>query len=286
MDQVQRHEAIKQRLANKDRGDQESQPAQEPAPGVPAPVVQDLQEPAPQVPTPPQPDPALVEMQERLAAQERELEKAREEAMQRDQEIQNMLAAAQEKAKLPSAKELDDMSQGEAIQTALEAMTAQVNQQIQGVVSDLNRNVVAPTLQQVGDVALQQKRDIARSAYPGVDMNKYRKAFDEMAKQYPNMPAPQVLKAVADPRDLSSRSGSSTTPTAVQPAGAHMEGGVSAHASAAQSTSAAQGQEPTVRDFLETSHELRKQGDRYGSDQARRAGLRKRLADQGVVPRG
>ena len=219
-----------------------------------------------------------------MAAEKQEVARLLEEATQRDQEMKNLMAAAAEKAKLPTVAELDDLSQGEAILKVAEATTAQQAQQLQGVLSDLNQNVVAPVLSKVGKLDLQAKREVASSAYPQADMNKYRKAFDAMAEQYPDMPAPQVLKAVADPRDLSLGTQTPTTPAAVQPAGSYMETGVSAQSSAAQAAQAPTS-EPTVQNHLEQAHALRNDGDRHGADQARRAGLRKRLGDQGKIPK-
>jgi len=290
MDQTQRVDAIKERMANRDRKNQ-PQAKQEPAPVVPAAPVETVQEPAAQVPVSPPdpvspsvPDPRVSELASTVAGQDQEIQRLKDEATQREQELKNLQVAALERAKLPSVTELDDMSQGEAILKVAEATMAQQGQQLQSVVSDLNRNVVEPVLGKVEKLDLKAKRDIASTAYPQADMNKYRKAFDAMAEQYPDMPAPQVLKAVADPRDLSLGTQTPTTPAAVQPAGSYMETGVSAQSSAAQAAQAPTS-EPTVQNHLEQAHALRNDGDRHGADQARRAGLRKRLGDQGKIPK-
>ena len=284
MDQTQRTDEIKARMANRDRN-AEPQAQADPAPAVPAAPAAPVQEPVAQVPvTPPPPDPRISELATTVAGQDQEIKRLKDEATQREQELQNLQLASLERAKLPPATELDDMSQGEAILKVAEATMAQQAQQLQDVVTGLNRDVVAPVLSKVGKLDLQAKRETASSAYPQADMNKYRKAFDEMATQYPDMPAPQVLKAVADPRDLSLGMQTPTTPAAVQPAGSYMETGVSAQGSAAQAAQAPTS-EPTVQGHLERAYALRNEGDRHGADEARREGLKKRLVDQGTISR-
>lgn len=273
---------LKNRLANRDRG-QEAEPVQPAAPAVQPQAPAAPATPPPAAPAAPAtPDPQVQQLQDELAAKNAEFERLQREAAERDAELQAVLAASQEKAKLPSDKELEEMSSVEAAKAVGAAMTAQMDQKLAKLAADLHRDVVAPTVKTVGEVALTQKRETAQRAYPDVDMNKYRKAFDEQAKRYPDMSATQVLKSVADPRDLSPASPSPTTPTnAPQPAGAHIEGGVAAHASPSQPQPT--GKEPQVIDHLEESVKRRQAGDHYGADQARREGVKKRLRDQGKL---
>jgi hypothetical protein len=297
MDQGHRLDTIKERMANRDRNaepqppaqpQQPAQPAQEPAPPVPAQPAQPQTPPEqpPQPAQPPaQPDPKVQELEERLAENERRLAEALKQSEERQKQNEALLAAAQERVQLPPVEELENMSQGEALKALADAMTARVEQRLQQQEVDLERKVVQPTRETVGELQLDQKRQTAKAAYPAVDMNKYRKPFDEMAREYPGMSAVQVLKAVADPRDLSAAPSTPTTPAPpVQPAGAPMEMGVSGRATASQQE-ASPANQPTVHDHLQRSHELAQQGDKWGAAEARRQGLKKRLADQGTIGR-
>jgi hypothetical protein len=300
MSQAERVAKIKERMGNQQTDQPGIQPvgqppmpapsAASPEPNLPVPPsapVQDGQPPAPAPAAPAEPAappaPDLDEVREEYERQMRErdaeVQRLREEAEQRDQEMRNLLAAAQEKTKLPSAAELDGMSQGEAILKTAEAMMAATGLQLQDLTRDLNRNVVAPTLKKVDEVALAEKRRVAAEAYSQEAVNKHRKAFDEMAKKYPEMLPSQVLKAVANPRDLSSAQAPTTPAAPGQPAGAHIPSGVSARASAAQQPQPSPNQ-VSVRQHLERSQELRERGDKWGADQARREAIKTRLRNR------
>jgi len=292
MDHHERLNAIKERLqVAQDQSQPQPQPAspQEPAPAQPAPAPQpqaptpapppaEPQPPAP--PAPPEPDPTA-QLQEEMAELRREVEAAKQREEAARQEKDRILAAAQQKAVLPSAEELDRLSPGEAARATAEAMMAQVNQQLEGIRTEVKRET-APTQKQLQALQLDARRREAADAYPGAPVEKYRTAFDKMAAKYPDMPGSQVLKAVADPRDLSLTQQPTTPQPQPQPAAAHMPSGVSAQRAPAQPQEGGQGQ-PTVRDHLERSYELRKDGDRRGAEQAIQEGTKKRLRDTGVL---
>jgi hypothetical protein len=286
-DQGQRLDTIKSRMQNRDQqrdtnagGGTTPQTTPEPEPAQ-VPQAQAPTEPA----RAPEPNPESEALKNEIAQLREQLTAANEAGQKRQEELQAIIAAAQEKAKLPSVEELDSMSQGEAVRKAAEAMMAQVSQQFQGFKGDLERDVLKPTRETISKVELGHKRAAALEAYPGTDMNKYGKAFDDMLAANPRLTPAQALKAVADPRDLSSAPQQPTNPAPSVPNGAHMEQGVSGRSTAARNQASSE-RAPTTAEQLAHSHELRQAGDRFAADEVRRSALKDRLTAQGKLRAG
>jgi len=190
-----------------------------------------------------------------------------------------------EAAKLPSMEELGRMDQGEALQKVVQAMTARQDAALRSLATDLNQRHVQPTQQAFKGLLLQQKRDIASEVYGKDVMEKYRSAFDEKSEQYPDITPCEVLRMVADPADLSQDARPMTPSIAHSAVAASMAAGMATRSGAPAAPPSAQGS-PTTQAYLEAAHALRSQGDRFGSDSARREGLKMRLQSQGALPSG
>lgn len=271
------NEELKRRLRNVIPGQAEDPPE---SPAQPAPEEQPA--PVQNQDTAQIPDKSA-ELQAALDAREADFARLQARVDQQDVEAAALRKALEERAKMPSAKELNELDQGEAILKVVAAMRAAQDAKFQAFADDLNRNVAQPLKETVGRVTLQQKRDIARSAYPQVDMNRYGQAFDEKAKAYPDLSPVEVLKLVADPRDLSG----TREPRTPAPAGAaHMEVGRSAHAGQSASNTGRNANQVTTTDYLQAAAKAEDEGNAQLAKQLRQEGLKARLVNQGVLTPG
>lgn len=280
---------LKERLTRTLGKEPEAPQANPPAPNVQAgPATDQRVVLPPPPPEPPKPsiDPEILKSLEASKAQDAQRIKDLEAEIARANAEREAFAKQQaESVKLPSMEELGRMEQGEALGTVVRAMTARQDAALRSLAADLNKSHVQPTQQALNQLLLQQKRDIAGEVYGKDVLEKYRSAFDEKAQLYPGIPPCEVLKMVADPADLSQNT-QPRTPSAVQTAvAASMAAGMATRAGAPAAPSAPQGS-PTTQAYLEAAHALRGQGDRFGSDQARREGLKMRLQSQGALPAG
>jgi len=280
-------DTIKERLA-RSMGQEPIPAAPTPGvPGVPAPQAQAPQ-PAPVVPEAVKPaiDPDILKSLESAKAQaELRVKELEAEVARANADREAFTKQQAEAMKLPSAEELGRMDQGEALQKVVQAMTARQDAALRSLATDLNQRHVQPTQQALKGLLLQQKRDIASEVYGKDVMEKYRSAFDEKSEQYPDITPCEVLRMVADPADLSQDARPMTPSIAHSAVAASMAAGMATRSGAPAAPPPAQGS-PTTQAFLEASHALRSQGDRFGSDSARREGLKMRLQAQGALPQG
>ena len=291
-----RQDTIKQRLAN--AAAREATESGQPAPAQPAQAPDGAPEPAPDAPAPtpapvappppaaPSIDPGEHQrLQEQLDQTRQQLAAFAEQSKADSAELAARRAQEAQKMQLPSESELDEMGAGKAALMVAEATKAYADARERALADDLNRNVIQPNQEKMGRIARVTAEQEVERAYPGM-MGKYGPAMHDYMATNPRTSAIQALKAVADPRDLSTAlSAQPTTPQAVsQEAAAHVDTGRpgNVQGTPAQRTDS----QPTARDKMVQAAELRKSGDYEGAKAARRDVLKERLGPRHPALRG
>jgi hypothetical protein len=266
----ERKDLIRERISNAASAGTEQPAAQSVAPPAPAPEAA------------PQPGPDIQALLDQEKAARAEAERKHAEAVQRAEGLEQRVAAveaqAQQQMQLPSAQELDGMSQGEAIVKALGAMKAYSDAGMSRLVSDVNQQAIEPVRQGLAQLTVSQRLDEARVAHGSNLVNKYGAEMKRLAAGHPDLSGVQLLRLVASPLELSSPPEPTTPAQPAAPAAAYMEGGHSAHASQPSPAQQAD-QTPQVADYLGEAQKARLEGRDGDANALRRQALKKRLAD-------
>ena len=177
---------------------------------------------------------------------------------------------------MPSKEEFAE-DPAQATERALRNMTEAVARRNAGIEDSLRRMGVDVWNASKGTAEAEVSR-----AYPGLDMEKYRPAFERTLAQNPALTPAQAIKVVAEPADLISQA--TTAPKTPRPvAAAAPKPGRSARAGVPLTK---QPKAPTSEDLLQQRQTAIAAGDTYGAANLMRQAVAARLKGTTQIPKG
>lgn len=279
-----------------------SEPAPEPAAPapvapdpLPAPAIDPVPEPEPQLePTPPEPTPESAPSPEpapaaippapsmgfdrEAVARQNVLLQQQLDQMQPELEAHRQLERERKNlaVEMPSKEEFAE-DPAQATERVLRNMTEVVARRNAGIEDSLRRMGADVWNASKGTAEAEVSRK-----YPGLNMEKYRPAFERAMAQNPALSPVQAMKVVAEPADLIPQT--TAAPKTPRPvASAAPKPGRPARAGAPLHK---QPKAPTVADLMRQRQEAITAGDHYRGQQLMRAATAARLTGAGQMPKG